>query len=309
MGEEDLRRNPFNPSKIHSWRGFISDAYDLLTLPAAVYFVLRSERLHPDYQLSAFAKLRLGWRMYWNARKVFTATSWRAHLAMAQKILSAPRATPGVVVECGCFRGGATANLSLVCEIAGRELIVYDSFEGLPPAAEGDPLANPAGEGFLAAALEQVRDHVARNGHVARCRFVKGFFSDTLPSHSEPIALMFLDVDYMASLHDCIQNLWPHLVEKGYVFIDEYVYTDYCALFYSEKYWRKYFDATPPGLIGAGSGAPLGAYYLGPFAGLGAADNPRSIAYTRKDLSGLWTYYPDEIAAEQGGDGAPTTPL
>ena len=40
----------------------------------------------------------------------------------------------GVVVECGCFLGGSTANLSLVCEVVGRELIVYDSFEGLPAA-------------------------------------------------------------------------------------------------------------------------------------------------------------------------------
>lgn len=294
--DDDLKRDPFGGKRgRRPFFRLVADVYDFVTLPAAVYFILRSARIHSDYRLSRFARLRLGWRMYWNARKVFTGTSWRAHLAMAQKILSIPRETPGVVVECGCFRGGATANLSLICQIAGRELIVYDSFKGLPPPSEGDAFANPFIEGFLTASVEQVRDHVSRNGHVDCCTFVEGFFEDTLPDHSKPIALMFLDVDLAASLHDCILNLWRHLDKEGYVFIDEYLLTDYCALFYSEKYWKKYFNTTPPGLIGAGSGAPLGAYYLGPFTGLGATDMPRSIAYTRKDLSGLWSYYPDEI--------------
>ena len=39
--------------------------------------------------------------------------------------------------------GGSTANLSLACEIAGRELIVYDSFEGLPSPDPGDKYGNP----------------------------------------------------------------------------------------------------------------------------------------------------------------------
>jgi hypothetical protein len=47
----------------------------------------------------------------------------------------------GVVVECGYWKGGAAVNLSLMCEITGRTLKVYDSFEGLPPAAPGDPIA------------------------------------------------------------------------------------------------------------------------------------------------------------------------
>ena len=33
--------------------------------------------------------------------------------------------------------------------------------------------------------------------------------------------LAFLDVDYQASLDDCIRELWPHLTDHGYVFIDE----------------------------------------------------------------------------------------
>ena len=94
--------------------------------------------------------------------------------------------------------------------------------------------------------------------------------------------------------------LWPHLVDKGYFFIDEYVCPDYCALFYSEKFWQKHFGCDPPGLIGAGSGVQVGEYYLGPWDELPVAHNPASIAYTQKGMNGKWSYYPNE----QGSDRA-----
>ena len=126
-----------------------------------------------------------------------------------------------------------------------REPVLYDSFEGMPPPDPRDQYANPMAEGFLKAEIEQVRENVRRHGVIQRCTFVKGFFSDTLPHHEQPVVLCFLDVDFQASLHDCVLNLWPHLTEKGYLFIDEYVFANYCALFYSDTYWRKYFDAAP----------------------------------------------------------------
>ena len=64
------------------------------------------------------------------------------------------------MVECGCFLGGSTANLSLVCDIVGRELIVYDSFEGLPPPEADDKYAKAEATGFLRAELELVKRNV-----------------------------------------------------------------------------------------------------------------------------------------------------
>ena len=111
----------------------------------------------------------------------------------------------------------------------------------------------------------------------------------------------FLDVDLQGSLHDCVINLWPHLTEKGYMFIDEYVFSDYCALFYSERYWRENFDTTPPGLLGAGSGMGVGEYYLGPWSETAEAplQDPASVAYTRKDFSGYWDFHPGEARKER----------
>jgi len=275
----------------------MSELWTLLTLPTTVLYLLWNPRIHPAYRLSWAKKLMLAVRMWRTTRGVFTGTSYKAHLAMAAKLFEISPEVEGVVVECGSFLGGSTANLSLACELAGRELVVYDSFEGLPAPRPGDKYAREGQTGALAADLDTVRETVRRFGSIERCTFRKGWFSETLPEHTEPVVLAFLDVDYQASLDDCVRNLWPHLTERGYVFIDEFVLTDYCALFWSERWWRESFDTTPPGLIGAGSGVGVGQYYLGPFEewGWGAKvpQDPTSVAYTRKDFSGHWGYYPD----------------
>jgi hypothetical protein len=279
----------------------LSRLWELVTFPSTVLYLFFNPRIDPAYGLTWPRKLRLALRMWRTTRGIFTGTSYKAHLAMAVKLLEIPPHVEGVVVECGCFLGGSAANLSLACDVVGRDLIVYDSFEGLPPPTESDKYAAESRTGFLRADIEVVEANVRRFGAVERCRFRKGWFSDTLPEHTEPIVLAFLDVDYQASLDDCIRNLWPHLTEKGYVFIDEYVLTDYCALFWSERYWRTNFDTTPPGLIGAGSGVGVGQYYLGPFEewnwGAEVPQSPTSIAYTRKDFSGYWGYYPEDQTA------------
>jgi O-methyltransferase len=270
--------------------------WELATLPTTVLYLFLDPRIDPAYGLTWAGKLRLAWRMLRTTRAVNTATSYKAHLAIAVKLLEVPHDTDGVVVECGCFLGGSTANLSLVCDVVGRQLIAYDSFEGLPAPKGNDQYARHEQTGFLRADLQTVRSNVRRHGALDRVTFRKGWFDETLPRHTEPIVLAFFDVDYQSSLDECVRNLWPHLTERGYVFIDEYVLTDYCALFWSERYWRENFDTTPPGLLGSGTGIGVGQYYLGPFEEWHAPQDPTSVAYTRKDFSGHWGYDPGSEA-------------
>ena len=270
--------------------------YYVLTVPIAIYFILDSTKIHPAYKIGFFTKFRLGMRMFLNKFRIETGTTYKAHLAMALKIFETSPDVEGVVLECGSWKGGSAANLSLVCKLAGRKLVLYDSFEGLPEGIEGDREAPIYTKGEYAGALEEVKENIRKYGAIEVCEFVKGWYSETMPDLDRPVLLAFLDVDLEASLETCVRHIWNNLTDKGYIFIDEYVGLDYCSLFYSERYWRETFGRTPPGLIGAGVGLALGEYYIGPIQEHEdhPLQHPNAAAYTRKDYSGYWTFYPED---------------
>lgn len=274
----------------------IMKAYYLLTAPISVVFILQSTRIHPAYRMTWIKKLQLGFRMFVNKHRIPTGTSFKSHLAMALKILETPPEVPGAILECGTWKGGSAANLSLVCKIVGRKLLIYDSFQGLPEGEPEDREAPNYQKGDFCGTLDEVRSNVRRHGAIECCEFVEGWFDETLPKLRSPVLLAFLDVDLEASLETCVRNIWPHLAETGYVFIDEFVGLDYCALFYSERFWSTHFSRTPPGLIGAGTGLPLGEYYLGPWSEKDSHPlwHANAGAYTRKDFSGYWAYSPKD---------------
>jgi hypothetical protein len=289
--------------------GWLRASYELLSLPVLVVFLLFNRRFDPAYRLGWWRKVRLVWRMHRNCRTIETGTSLRAHVAMAAKVFEVPADVPGVLVECGCWKGGTSTNLSLIASLCGRSLIVYDSFEGLPPPAPGDRWAHEVATGAFHGDLDLVRANITRGGAIQCCELRKGWFADTLPQHREPIIAAYVDVDYQQSLHECVLHLWPHLVPAGLFFIDEFTRLDYCALFFSERWWRANFDRPPPGLLGTGSGVGVGHFFVGPQRGKPPIQAPDSVAFTRKDFYGQWDYYPDaEVEVRPGGgDGDATT--
>jgi len=269
------------------------------SVPVSTLIILESNPIHKSYKMSMIKKLRLGLRMYLNTRHIATGTHYRAHLAMASKIMAIPPDVLGDIVECGSWKGGSAANLSLICRIVGRKLKIYDSFEGLPATKPEELLAKADVKGAFDGSLDEVMSNIKRYGAIECCEFVKGWFDDTLPKLNSPVLLAFIDVDLESSLHTCVRWIWPNLVEKGYLFTDESAFIEYVALFFSEKWWRKYFNRTPPGLIGAGSGLPLGNYYIGPWTNrrkwhIKPFEETICVAYTQKNFSACWTYYPED---------------
>ncbi len=274
---------------------FLMKLWFLIGVPFSIVLILGSAQIHPAYKMGWLARTRLGLKMFINQIRIETATTYKAHLAMALKLLEMPPEIAGDVVECGCYKGGSSTNLSLVCQIVGRKLLVYDSFAGLPPGDALDREAEHYEEGDFCGTLDEVKTNIRRGGAIECCEFIEGWFQDTLPGQTSPVVLAFLDVDLEASLDVCVRHLWPRLVDTGYVFTDECVTVDYVALFYSERWWRENFDRTPPGLIGAGTGLPLGEFYIGPYEDRDyhRGQHLSTGAYTRKDFSGYWTYYPE----------------
>lgn len=272
-------------------------AYHALSAPLSTACLLSSSRIRPEYGMTAARKQWLGARMMMNNVMVKSGTIYKLHLAMALKLLEMPPDVPGDVVECGSWKGGSAANLSLVCKIVGRKLRIYDSFQGLPPSKEGDREAYLYKSGDYAGSLDEVKENIRKYGALEVCEFVPGWFNETLPKLSTPVALAFLDVDLEDSLATCVKYLWPNLVDGGHLFTDECLQPSYISLFFSERWWRENLNTTPPGLIGGGTGLGLGTFYVGPVAERGEhpLQYPGTGAYTTKSsMTGLWTYYPEE---------------
>jgi len=285
--------------RIGQGHSLLARLYFLLTVPVSIYFILASTKIDSRYGVSRITKLLLGLRMLRNTIQIPTGSSFKVHLAMALKLLEMPPDRRGAIVECGSWKGGSAANLSLVCELTGRTLEIFDSFEGLPPGEPSDREARHYRAGDYRGSLEEVRENIRRYGALDRCNFNPGWFHETLPNLDYPVALAYLDVDYEASLDICMRSLWPHLIEGGYVFVDECATLDYVSLFFSESWWRTEFDEVPPGLMGAGTGLALGEYYIGPWGE--RDDHPlqhiTTGAYTQKGMSAHWTYRPEQAAA------------
>lgn len=136
----------------------------------------------------------------------------------------------GDFIETGVWRGGCCILMRGVLaanKIADRKVYVADSFSGLPAPNEK---AYPADTGFdlrsiteLAVSLETVQGNFARYGLLdEQVVFLKGLFSDTLPSLSAgPFALLRLDGDLYESTYVALESLYPKLSPGGFVIIDD----------------------------------------------------------------------------------------
>ena len=178
-------------------------------------------------------------------------------LRYVSAILSVPSDAPGIIVEAGAYRGGSTAKLSLAAALAGRPLVVLDSFEGLP-AAEADPRPTLFGKkarfeaGQYAGSLPTVMRTVGTWGDLTVCRFVPGWFDQTTPRVAEPIAVLILDVDLVESVRTCLRHLYPHITPGGVVFSHDGHLPGVQALLSDETFWRRDVGCPPPVIRGLG---------------------------------------------------------
>ena len=157
----------------------------------------------------------------------------------------------GNLVECGVWNRAVTL-ASWPSPIGGtpgpgRQLHLYECFEGLPKPTEFD---TDVYSGYLEQ-RKQLPDAASRNkGRTAigACRgtseweveqfltkrlgvsrdelvFHVGWFQDTVPASRESIgdiALLRLDGDWYKSTKVCIENLFDSVVQGGFIIIDDY---------------------------------------------------------------------------------------
>ena len=138
---------------------------------------------------------------------------------------------PGDLVETGIWRGGVCIFMAGYLKVHGvgdRTIWALDSFEGLPkPNAE----AFPADKGDLhhtrrelRVGLESVQENFRTLGLLDQnVRFVKGFFSDTVPTLPvQKIAVLRLDGDMYESTMVVLKSLYAKVAPGGFVIVDDY---------------------------------------------------------------------------------------
>lgn len=236
----------------------------VLSLPLVITF-LTDKTVGRSYGIGAVRKAVLIFTLRNNRRKVRTESQWQEHLELAASLLKIPPAVKGDVIECGCYKGGSSVNLSIVCSMVGRKLIICDSFEGLPAPAETEKAHynlysnhyDRYEKGRFSASLEEVKANLARHGRVDVCEFVAGFFDKSLVNLNKSYVMAFFDADLVESLKPCLVAIWPHLQEGCKMYVHEARSLSLVSLFFDREWWRNNLSTEPPGFVGAGTGLPL----------------------------------------------------
>lgn len=204
------------------------------------------------------ARLRFVYDVYRISLHVDCAHTQAEILEIATAVFSLAPALRGCIVEAGCFKGGATAKLSLAAKLTGRTLFAFDSFEGLPENAEAHGRTilgeTPNFEGGrYRGDVHEVHANVARYADISRCRFMKGWFDDTMPSFDEPIAVAFLDVDLASSTQTCLKYLYPLLQPGGSLFSHDGHLPLVLSVFTDDEFWTREVRSPKPELQGVGT--------------------------------------------------------
>ena len=167
---------------------------------------------------------------------------------MASVVYAIKNSLPGVLLECGTWRGGcAVAMLMVQREIFGKVIkpvYMLDSFEGLPVVDHRDgPLAAEwqAGadkEKFFdnCKAVQEDLENLLKQYQFKDNEYslVRGWFENTVPTVAQElsahgIAVLRLDGDWYSSTEVALKYLCPITSEGGIVIVDDYYAWDGCA--------------------------------------------------------------------------------
>ncbi len=151
------------------------------------------------------------------------------------------RDLPGDFVECGVAAGGASALMAAVISRHSRRprrMYACDSFEGMPDPREVDlhmqgqsATALGWGAGTCAAPVESLMEVCGKLQVQGLVEPVKGLFAETLPllrRRVPAIALLHVDGDWYDSTRTVFDNLYPLVVERGCIQVDDYAYWQGC---------------------------------------------------------------------------------
>lgn len=154
----------------------------------------------------------------------------------------------GDIVECGTWKGGGSFAMLLAQRYKLGRIVkpvwMFDSFQGLPSAAERDgphaiayqqDTAAPAYFDNCTAPIEGVLEAIRKFGFTDNEAIVTpGWFEESLPTRiaeltERKIALLRIDCDWYDPVTYVLDMLTPLVPEEGIILVDDYYAWDGCA--------------------------------------------------------------------------------
>lgn len=184
----------------------------------------------------------------WKQVSPFTMTSVERGYSLFKSVeYIVKNKIPGDFVECGVWKGGSCMLMAMSLKLFGdndRKIYLYDTYEGMPEPTKEDVISwngrsvlekweeDKSGTrnnfGSWAVGLNEVKANVSNSNYPEdNFIFVPGDVAQTLKKvKPDNISLLRLDTDWYASTVEELETLYPLLVEKGVLIIDDYGHFD-----------------------------------------------------------------------------------
>lgn len=238
----------------------------VLALPAHLGFISRGLR---SRRCGLQARLQLASYSLYIHLRLECGHNPAEILSVIEEIVELDPAVQGQVLECGAYLGGSTAKLSRAAALAGRKLIVCDSFQGLPQVGSMDFQADKSEfhTGEYHGTLEIVQRNIQRFGQPGAVAYLPGWYEYSLSQLEDvPVACGFWDVDLQESFRACLLGLWRNIQPGSKVFIHDADRKAVVEVFTDADWWCTKLHTAPPELVGAytglGPGRPLLGYFV-----------------------------------------------
>lgn len=169
----------------------------------------------------------------------------------------------GAFVECGVWRGGSSMLIAKMLVNRGleRELMLYDTFEGMSEPTENDVTFSGQDAEFLLEVNKEdkentvwclanevdVHNNLSLTGYkMERVKLIKGMVENTIPENCpfSQISLLRLDTDWYESTKHELIHLYPKLVVNGVLIIDDYGHWKGCRKAVDEYFEEKKIKLT-----------------------------------------------------------------
>jgi O-methyltransferase len=211
---------------------------------------------YPD--VTFFQKLVLVGKFIYISKYIDCRHTNTEMIIIAQSIFMIPAFQKGVIVEAGTYKGGSTVKLSLIAKIVGRQLIIFDSFAGIPfnKEIQSNLFSTETfliSKGAYNGSLNEVRTNIAKLGVPEVCIYKKGWFEKTMPLFNRPVVAIFLDVDLAESEQTCLKYLYPLLISGGVLFSHDGHMNLVVDVYDNNDFWKKQVKSIRPEISGLGT--------------------------------------------------------